>query len=122
MAEGLLRAMADDRFEVYSAGTEPRGVHPLAVRAMREIGIDISGHRSEHVDAYLDVPMDYVVTVCDHAKEHCPFVPARERVIHRNFEDPSAAVGTDEERLAAFGRVRDEIGGWLEAFVRQRSG
>lgn len=115
MAEGLLRAMAGDRYEVMSAGTEPRGVHPLAVEAMREIGIDISGHRSEHVDRYLDPPADIVVTVCDSAKEACPYVPARERLIHHGFEDPSAATGTEAERLAAFRRVRDAIRDWLEA-------
>ncbi|ARA93768.1 low molecular weight phosphatase family protein [Rhodothermaceae bacterium RA] len=115
MAEGLLRAMAGDRYEVMSAGTEPRGVHPLAVEAMREIGIDISGHRSEHVDRYLDPPADIVVTVCDSAKEACPYVPARERLIHHSFEDPSAATGTEAERLAAFRRVRDAIRDWLEA-------
>ncbi|GIV58046.1 MAG: ArsC family transcriptional regulator [Rhodothermaceae bacterium] len=115
MAEGLLRAMAGDRYEVMSAGTEPRGVHPLAVEAMREIGIDLSGHRSEHVDRYLDPPADIVVTVCDSAKEACPYVPARERLIHHSFEDPSAATGTEAERLAAFRRVRDAIRDWLEA-------
>ncbi|ARA92662.1 low molecular weight phosphatase family protein [Rhodothermaceae bacterium RA] len=115
MAEGLLRAMAGDRYEVMSVGTEPRGVHPLAVEAMREIGIDLSGHRSEHVDRYLDPPADIVVTVCDSAKEACPYVPARERLIHHGFEDPSAATGTEAERLAAFRRVRDAIRDWLEA-------
>jgi len=115
MAEGLLRAMAGDRYDVMSVGTEPRGVHPLAVEAMREIGIDLSGHRSEHVDRYLDPPADIVVTVCDSAKEACPYVPARERLIHHSFEDPSAATGTEAERLAAFRRVRDAIRDWLEA-------
>lgn len=119
MAEGLLRAMAGDRYEVFSAGTEPRGVNPLAVKAMQEAGIDLSGHRSEHVDLYLDPPADVVVTVCDAAREACPYVPARERSIHRSFEDPSAATGTEEERLAAFRRVRDAIREWIdETFVK----
>ncbi len=122
MAEGLLRAMAGDRYEVYSAGTEPSRVHPLAIEAMREAGIDVSGHRSEHVDAYAGVAMDYVVTVCDSARESCPYVPARERIIHHSFEDPSAATGTEAEQLAAFRRVRDEIRAWLEdEFVGSRS-
>ncbi len=84
-----------------SAGTEPRGVHPLAVEAMREIGIALSGHRSEHVDRYLAPPADVVVTVCDSAKEACPYVPARERTILHSFEDPSAVTGAKAERLAA---------------------
>lgn len=114
MAEGLLRALGGDRYEVYSAGTEPSRVHPLAIAAMQEIGIDLSSHRSKHVDTYADVLMDYVVTVCDSAKESCPYVPAREQVIHQSFEDPSAAQGSEEERLATFRRVRDEIRAWLE--------
>jgi arsenate reductase len=120
MAEGWLRHLAGDRYEVSSAGTEPGGVNPLATQAMAEVGIDLAGHRSEHVDQYLDPAADYVVTVCDSAKEACPYVPAREQVIHHSFEDPSAAEGTDAERLAVFRRVRDEIRAWLEAaFVNQ---
>lgn len=120
MAEGLLRAMAGDRYEVYSAGTGPRGVHPLAMRAMQELGIDLSGHRSKHVDTYRDVPMDYVVTVCDSARERCPYVPARRRNLHQSFPDPSAAEGDEATRLEAFRRVRDQIRAWLEeTFVRQ---
>jgi len=114
MAEGLLRTLAGDRYEVYSAGTEPSRVHPLAIAAMQELGIDLSEHRSEHVDAYAGLQMDYVITVCDNAKESCPYVPARERILHRSFEDPSATLGSGEERLAAFRRVRDEIKSWLE--------
>lgn len=120
MAEGLLRAMAGDRYEVYSAGTEPRGVHPLAVRVMQELGIDLSGHHSKHVDTYRDVPMDYVVTVCDSAREHCPYVPARRRNLHQSFPDPSAVEGDEPTRLEAFRHVRDQIRAWLEeTFVRQ---
>ena len=90
----------------------------MAAEAMREVGIDLSGHRSEHVDVYLDPPADYVATVCDHAKEVCPYVPARLQVMHRSFDDPSAATGTHEERLAEFRRVRDEIREWIvERFV-----
>lgn len=114
MAEGLLRTLAGDRYAVYSAGTEPRGVHPLAARAMSEAGIDCSHHRSKHVEELDGVVMDFVVTVCDAARERCPYVPARIRGWHRGFEDPSASVGSEAERLAAFRRVRDEIRAWLE--------
>jgi arsenate reductase len=114
MAEGWLRHLAGDRFVSDSAGTEPRGVNPLAVEAMREVGVDLTGHRSKHVDEYVDPPADYVVTVCDHAKEVCPYVPAAVEVMHKGFDDPSAAVGSHEERLAVFRRVRDEIREWIE--------
>ena len=114
MAEGLLRAHCGDRFEVFSAGTEPGSVHPLAIRVMSEIGIDISGHTSEHIDIYYDTLMDYVVTVCDHAAETCPYVPARIEIIHRSFSDPSAIEGSKEERLQAFREAREEIRTWLQ--------
>lgn len=114
MAEALLQAADGDRFEVASAGTEPRGVHPLAVRVMQEIGLDISHHSSTHVDE-MEGPWDYVITVCDSAKESCPYVPARKAQIHESFEDPSAAEGTEDERLAVFRRVRDEIRRWIGA-------
>ena len=114
MAEALLRDAAGTRFEVASAGTEPRGVHPLAVRAMKEIGIDISRHTSSLVDE-MEGPWDFVVTVCDSAKESCPYVAAREKQLHESFEDPSAAEGSEEERLHVFRRVRDEIRGWIGA-------
>lgn len=118
MAEGWLRHLAPERYEAASAGTEPRGVHPLAIRVMEEAGVDLSGHRSEHVDEHVDPPADYVVTVCDSAKEACPYVPARKRTIHHSFEDPSAAEGTEAERRAVFRRVRDEIQDWVrEAFI-----
>jgi arsenate reductase len=81
---------------------------------MREVGVDLTGHRRTHVDEYVDPPADYVVTVCDHAKEVCPYVPAAVEVMHKGFDDPSAAVGSHEERLAVFRRVRDEIREWIE--------
>ena len=115
MAEGLLRARHGDRYEALSAGTEPSRVHPLAVEAMREIGVDLTGHRSEHVDAYAARPLDHVATVCDSAREACPYVPARKRNLHHSFPDPSAAGGTESERLDAFRRVRDEIADWLDS-------
>ena len=109
MAEGLLRHLAGDRFESYSAGTEATHVRPLAVRAMDEIGIDISGQESKTLNRYLGVPFDYVVTVCDEANEACPFFPGAKNRLHWSFEDPAQATGSEEERLAAFRRVRDEI-------------
>ncbi len=115
MAEGLLRARHGDRYDAASAGTAPSRVHPLAVAAMREFGVDLAGHRSKHTDEFADRPPDVVVTVCDSAREACPYLPARRRNLHRSFPDPSAAGGTDEERLAAFRRVRDAIAAWLDA-------
>ena len=108
MAEGLLRDMAGDRFEVFSAGTEKTRVHPLAIEAMREVGIDISGHTSKTIGE-LDGPFDVVVTVCDPANESCPLFPGDTQRLHWSFPDPSAVTGSDEERLQAFREVRDEI-------------
>jgi arsenate reductase (thioredoxin) len=109
MAEGLLRDLAGDQFEVMSAGTEATHVRPLAVRAMEEIGVDISSQESKTLDRYLDQPFAYVITVCDDANEACPFFPAAQSRLHWSFEDPSKAEGTEEERLAVFRRVRDGI-------------
>jgi arsenate reductase (thioredoxin) len=117
MAEGLLRQLAGDRFEVASAGTEATRVHPLAIRAMRDVGVDISLHTSKTVDSLLDRPWDYVITVCDSANERCPLFPGRTTRLHWSFDDPSQATGTEDERLDTFRRVRDEIqtrlGAWL---------
>jgi arsenate reductase (thioredoxin) len=109
MAEGTLRILTGDRFEVHSAGTEATLVRPLAIQAMEEIGIDISGQESKTLDVYLDQPFDYVITVCDEANEACPFFPGAKNRLHWSFEDPSQATGSEEERLAVFRRVRDEI-------------
>jgi arsenate reductase len=109
MAEGLLRSMAGDRFEAYSAGTEATHVRPLAVRAMDEVGVDISGQESETLDRYLDEPFEYVVTVCDDANESCPVFPGAANRLHWSFEDPSKAGGSEDERLKVFRRVREEI-------------
>jgi arsenate reductase len=110
MAEGILRHDRGDEFEVESAGIKPGCVRPEAIQALREIGIDISGHRSKRVDEFTDQQFDYVLTVCDSANEGCPIFPGNTKRIHRGFEDPSpASVGSDEERLAIFRRVRDEI-------------
>jgi arsenate reductase len=119
MAEGLWRSLAGDRFEVASAGSEATRVHPLAIRAMDEVGIDLRGHASKTLDRFLGEPWDYVVTVCDRAGEQCPVFPGPARRIHWSFEDPSAASGSEEDRLAVFRRVRDQIAerlrGWLAA-------
>ncbi len=109
MAEGYLRHVASDRFTAMSAGIEPKGLNPLAVEAMREIGIDISQQTSKDVVSLLGQHVPYVVTVCDNAKERCPIFPGTWRFLHWSFEDPAAADGPHEERLAVFRRVRDEI-------------
>ena len=117
MAEGLLRHDAGDRFEVESAGTRPSHVRPEAIAVMHELGIDISGHRSKSVDEFAGQRFDYVLTVCDNAKESCPIFPGQTVTIHRNFEDPAAWEGTPEERLAVFRRVRDEIREYLKTVL-----
>ena len=116
MAEGLLRHLAGNRFEVMSAGTEATRVRPLAIRAMEEVGVDISGQGSKTLDRYLGEPFDYVITVCDDANEACPFFPGARERLHWSFEDPSKAKGSEEERLAVFRRVRD---GLLEQIERE---
>jgi len=109
MAEGLLRHLGEDRFEAHSAGTEATRVRPLAVRAMDEIGVDISAHESETLGRYLSESFDHVITVCDEANEACPFFPGAAERLHWSFPDPSKAQGTEEERLEVFRRVRDDI-------------
>ena len=117
MAEGWARALKGDVMDAYSAGTQPHGLNPLAVRAMAEAGVDFSGLRSKHVDELKDVPLDYVVTVCDSANEACPVFPVPTKRIHVGFDDPprlARGARTEEEALPHYRRVRDEI----EAFVR----
>ena len=115
MAEGLLRHIFGDHYEVHSAGTEPSAVSPFAVSAMKEIGIDISHHTSKGVDEFLSVNLDTVVTVCDSAHEHCPYVPAKNN-IHQSFEDPRATTGSDQAKSTAFRRVRDQIQAWIQEY------
>ena len=119
MAEGLLRRLAPERFEVESAGTEATRVHPLAIEVMREIGIDISGHRSKTLDRFVAEPWDYVITVCDQANERCQLFPVRTQRVHWSFEDPSAAPGSEPERLAVFRRVRDAIDAQLRRWLAE---
>ncbi len=121
MAEGLLRHDAGDRFEVASAGTQPSRVRPEAIAVMREVGIDISSHRSKNVDEFSGQHFDYVLTVCDHAKENCPIFPGGTVAIHRNFEDPAACEGSEAERLAAFRRVRDQLRNYLQELTSNKS-
>lgn len=117
MAEGLLREMAGDRFEVESAGVDPSRVRPEAVEVMREVGVDISAHRSKSVDDFAGQEFDYVITVCDNAREHCPVFPGKTKRIHWSFDDPAKAAGDGAARLAVFRRVRDEIEKRLREFV-----
>lgn len=116
MAEGLLRHDSGDRFEVESAGTKPGRVRPEAIAVMSELGIDISGHRSNSVDEFAGQSFDHVLTVCDNAKETCPIYPGHTNRLHHNFEDPAAVEGSEEERLAAFRKVRDQIRDFLRGF------
>jgi arsenate reductase len=109
MAEGLLRHLAGDRFEIMSAGTEATSVRPEAIRAMADLGVDISGQSSKTLERYLGEPFDYVVTVCDDANEACPVFPGAKNRLHWSFQDPSRAEGSEEKRLEVFRKVRDEI-------------
>jgi arsenate reductase len=120
MAEGFLRHLAGDRFEVASAGIDPKGVNPLAIAAMREVGIDISGHRSKTAGSLLGQHFPYVITVCDNANERCPVFPGVLTRLHWPLEDPAKATGSEGERLAVFRRVRDEIGRRVRAFIAER--
>ena len=118
MAEGLLRELGEGKFEVESAGVAPSSVRPEAVEAMREIGIDISGHHSKSVDEFGGQQFDYIITVCDNAKENCPVFPGQAKRIHQSFEDPPPeTVGDYESRLKIFRRVRGEILEWLKEFA-----
>lgn len=117
MAEGFLRHLAGDRFDVESAGIDPKGVNPLAIAAMREVGVDISGQRSKTAASLLGQHFPYVITVCDNAKERCPIFPGVVTRLHWPLEDPAEATGSESERLAVFRRIRDEIGERVRAFV-----
>jgi arsenate reductase len=120
MAEAFLRSLAGDQFEVASAGTEATRVHPLAIRAMADVGIDLGGHTSKIVDELVEQPWDYVITVCDAANEACPVFPKRTSRRHWSFEDPSRAAGDDEQRLEVFRRVRDQIERRVRDWIRTR--
>jgi arsenate reductase len=121
MAEGILRAALGGFVNVHSAGTKPAGrVHPLAIQVMKEIGIDISSHRSKHLDEFLQQPVETVITVCGNADQACPVFPGQVNRHHWGFDDPVHATGTDDEKLAVFRRVRDEIKMVFEAYAAGR--
>ncbi len=122
MAEGILRNDGGDAFEVDSAGVKPGSVRPEAIQVMSEIGIDISGHRSKSVDEFAGQEFDYVITVCDNAKETCPVFPGKTNRIHQSFEDPPPPGAKSEgETIAVFRRVRDEIREWMKGFITERA-
>lgn len=118
MAHGYLRTLQQEKAKIYSAGIETHGLNPGAVAIMAEDGIDISGHTSNHVDEYNGISWDYIITVCDHAKENCPFIAApKAKRMHHNFFDPSKVIGTETEKHAAFLKARNEIRDFCESFV-----
>ena len=117
IAEGYLRHFAGDKATVYSAGIETHGVNPKAIQVMAEDGIDISHHTSNNVDEYIDIPFDYVITVCDNAKENCPYFPTKAKKSHQNFPDPAKAKGSPDEVVYEFRKVRDMIKEWSADFV-----
>ncbi len=119
MAEGLLRHDARDLFEVFSAGTKPSQVRPEAIAMMRELGIDISGHRSKSVEEFTGQHFDYVITVCDNAQESCPVFPALTTRIHWSIEDPAAVEGSEAQRFEAFRRIRDELRRRVRDFIQR---
>jgi len=120
MAEGFLKHLGGDKFEAYSAGVNPTQVNPLSVKVMNEVGVDISGQRSKSVSEFLNQQFDYVITVCDNAKQTCPILPGECEKIHWNLEDPADAQGEDEERLIIFRKVRDEIKHKIEGFLYKK--
>ncbi|NNE68157.1 MAG: arsenate reductase ArsC [Pyrinomonadaceae bacterium] len=121
MAEGLLRHSVGDEYEVISAGTEPSLVRPEAIRVMAELGIDLSNHRSKSVDEFRDKKIDFVLTVCDNARENCPYFPAESKLIHHAFPDPAGATGDDDTRDSAFREVRDLIRNYISEFLKEIS-
>ncbi len=121
MGEGLLRAEDDLAYDVFSAGTKPSSVRPEAIAVMKEIGIDISRHRPKSVDEFAGQAFDYLVTVCDNARDNCPVFPGTTKRIHWNLEDPAVVQGTEEERLAAFRKTRDQLQERVKAFYREHT-
>lgn len=119
IAEGYLRHFANEGTIVYSAGVETHGVNPKAIAVMKEDGIDISNHTSNNIDEYYDIDFDYVITVCDNAKENCPFFPSKAKRFHYNFPDPAKAVGFEDEIMNEFRRVRNMIKEYSEIFVKE---
>ncbi|MBI5624599.1 MAG: arsenate reductase ArsC [Elusimicrobia bacterium] len=122
MAEGWTKTLKRGPIEAYSAGVDPKPIHPLAVKVMAEAGVDISGQRSKHVKILKDYHYDFVITVCDHARESCPVFPAETTLIHRDFEDPAAAKGGEGEVLAVFRRVRDQLRDFVQGMPENLAG
>ncbi|MFM9985021.1 MAG: arsenate reductase ArsC [Flavobacteriales bacterium] len=118
MAEGYLRLFAGEKARIWSAGVETHGVNPRAIAIMQEDGVDISNHTSNHIDEYRHIDFDYVITVCDNARERCPWFPSKAQKFHENFPDPAKATGTEEEVLMQFRNTRDLIRNWCLEFVR----
>ena len=119
LAEGYLRKFAGDKANIYSAGIETHGVNPRAIATMKEDGIDISKHTSNNVDEYANIDFDYIITVCDNAKEACPVFPSKAKKFHFNFPDPAKATGTEEEIMAQFRAVREMIKDYTQNFVKE---
>ncbi len=117
IAEGFLKNMAGNNAQVYSAGVETHGVNPRAIKTMNEVGIDITGHTSNHIDEYKDINFDYVITVCDNARERCPYFPTKAIKMHHNFPDPAKAEGSEEEVMKQFAEVRNMIEDYCRNFV-----
>lgn len=117
IAEGYLRYFAGEKAEIYSAGVETHGVNPRAIATMKEEGIDISNHTSNNIDAYKNIPFDFVITVCDNAKERCPYFPTNAKMFHYNFPDPAKATGTEEEIKQQFRQVRQQIRDYCKEFI-----
>lgn len=121
MAEGWLRKLGGSDFEAYSAGTDPKGVNPLSIEAMKEVGVDLSGHTSKHLQQFLQDSWDFVITVCDRAKEACPIFPGDAERLHWSFDDPADPDVPEDQRLRTFRRVRDEIKDRISVFVAART-
>ncbi len=119
IAEGYLRHFANNKAEIYSAGIETHGVNPRAIAVMKEDGIDISHHTSNHIDEYKNIDFDYVITVCDNAKERCPFFPSSAKKFHQNFPDPAKAKGSEDEIMQEFRKVRNSIKSYSKEFVEE---
>lgn len=119
IAEGYLRFFAQDKAQVYSAGIETHGVNPRAIAIMKEDDIDLSGHTSNHIDEYADINFDFVITVCDNAKENCPFFPSKAKKFHHNFPDPAKATGSEADVMDAFRNVREQIKTYCSDFVAE---
>jgi arsenate reductase len=121
MAHGYLNVFAKESANIYSAGIETHGINPGAAAIMKEDGIDITHHTSNHVDEYAEITFDFIITVCDHANENCPFIPSPNAIrMHHNFFDPSKVMGTETEKHAAFLKARNEIKAYMKAFVEER--